>query len=249
MVPAGGDLILDVTLKDGRATLRRVSELGTLKSTLEALMTVLPADSPVPTSSPTPAPPVVSLAATQPSPSPNPTAPRAQPTSFGVEVGAGLGGRVAGAPYVSIAPNLLAQIRVGHWLLGMQARWEFFQTKLGSKPEGFEMQTVGAGLSVGRRVESTIGSFDFGISPGLLAETQTYSTAQRIEFSDTQTDVRLGLYAKLAFGHGGGFRPFLVFDADLSPVRIRREIRLANELPPLAAWSLGSSLGVVWGDP
>jgi hypothetical protein len=67
------------------------------------------------------------------------------------------------------------------------------------------MQTVVAGLSVGRRVESTIGSFDFGVAPGLLAETQTYNTAQRIEFSDTQTDVRLGLYAKFAWGRGVDF--------------------------------------------
>ena len=247
IIPAAHDLIVEVVLKDGRSTLRRVQEPAALKSTLEALLTVPPAPlhvEPTVPLAPSPLPIVNEL----PSDRALPVAHSQAPT-FGVEAGGGVGGRIAGGQaYLSVAAGGFAQLRAGDWLFGMSARWDVFQTKSDVAVDSFEMETVGAGISVGRRFRAGFGDVDLGVSPRLVAETQSFFRTKSDEVADTQTDVRLAGFARAVFGHSA-LRLFAEADAELSPGRIRRNIRIDPALPPLPAWSAGVAVGVVWGQP
>lgn len=269
IVPAGADLIVEVTLKDGRSTLRRVQEPSRLGTTLEALLTVPPtlpatdspdsrdgsAESPSRGSAdPTRAERLVDERNGERSPVPSSPA---QP-SFGIEIGGALGGRLAAREYYSLAPAGFAQLRAREWLFGMSVRWEALQWKSDVVVSNFEMDTLAAGLCVARRFRPSFGSFvmstDIGLSPRLVAETQSFqgapgaSAAEEDEQADTQTDVRFGVFARTAFG-SAPLRLFVELDGELSPGRLRRDIRLHPALPPLPSWSSGIGLGVTWGEP
>lgn len=264
IVPAGPDLIVEVVLKDGRSTLRRVQEPSHLRTTLEALLTV-PPELPAP---PTPAgssPAALAGRSAEPPPpqplvnevgderSPAPTKPSPSP-NFGVEIGGAVGGRLAGREYYSLAPAGFAQLRARDWLFGMTVRWDVLQWKSDVPVSNFEMETLGAGLSVARRFRPSYGLLDVGLSPRLLAETQSFqgrpgaSPAEQDEEADTQTDVRLGAFVRTALSNAP-LRLFVELDAELSPGRLRRDIRIHPALPPLPSWSAGIGLGVTWGEP
>ena len=245
IVPVDGDLIVEVTLKDGRSTLRRVTSPASLLPTLEALLTVPPArpEPAAPAPEPAPPPSVAEPRYRPPLPPPLP-----QPPSFGIELGGALGGRVSGAQgYLSFAPSGFAALRAGSWLLGMTVRWDVFETKAGLAANNFEMETLGAGLSVARRFRPAIGSMDVGVGPRLITETQSYDAASG-ERSGSLTDVRLASFARFALGQSE-LRGYLEADAELSPARIRRVISIDPDLPSLPAWSVGVGAGLAWGQP
>lgn len=243
IVAAGRELVVEVALQDGRSTLRRVREPTALKGTLEALLTV-PARSatPAPTPTPTPAPaPRFAKEVREHTPAPPPPG-----QGFGVEIGGALGGRVAGGQlYASVAPAAFAQLRANDWLFGMVARWDVFQTRTRASPVPFEMETVAAGLSIARRFNVQIGTVDIGASPRLLSEEQSFEGLSG-EKTVSQTDVRLGTFTRAAIG-GAAVTVFLELDAEVSPGRIRRDVRLDPVLPLLPSWSAGFAAGVVWG--
>ncbi len=248
IVPSGNELIVEVALRDGRSTLRRVKEPAGLLPTLEALLTVLPAPTvEVPKTETAGLAHANDVAPTKAVPSPavivasEPTAP-----PFSVEIGASAGGRVAGSKaYLSVAPAVFAQLRAGEWLFGMHARWDILQVLEKTPVSGFEMETIAVGLSVSRRLTIPLGSVDIGLSPRVVAETQSF-LVKGSEQADTQADVRIGAYSRAAFGHSS-LRLFVELDADLSPGRARRDIRIDPSLPPLPSWSAGLGAGVVWG--
>lgn len=263
IVPAGADLIVEVSLKDGRSTLRRVQDPSHLRTTLEALLTVPPALSAAPspedgsagiqsrrsTESPR-SQALVNELSNERSPVPS----KPVPPSFGVEIGGAIGGRLAGREYYSLAPAGFAQLRARDWLFGMTVRWDVLQWKSDVAVSNFEMDTLGAGLSVARRFRPFSGAIDVGLSPRLIAETQSFQgerdapAAEQNEQADTQTDVRLGAFARTAFG-SAPLRLFVELDGELSPGRLRRDIRVHPALPPLPSWSAGIAMGVTWGEP
>lgn len=254
VLAAGTDLILEVELEDGRSALRRVRQVERLGPTLEALLLLPPkvaaavpvGPAPAEAAPPAAAPPSPSAATTTPLP-PSPE-PRPPPLALGVEIGGGLGVRVAGREaYLSLAPALFAHLRIGSWLIGLGARWEVFQSRVSLPAPGFEMETLGMGLSLARRFRPSFGTFDVGVEPRLLSETQSY-LAKGGEIADSQTDVRMGVFARLAVGDAS-LRFFTDLDFELSPGRIRRDIRIDAALPPLPSWSAGLAAGVVWGEP
>ncbi len=247
IVPAGDDLIIEIVLKDGRSTLRRVQEPAALNGTLEALLVVPPAPAATEkqaSPSPSAAPPIEAPRDGSVNP---PSAPDAT-TTFGVELGGGIGGRLSGQGYLSVETDGVARIRVRDWLFGLGVRWDAFQWRSGGALDNFEMETVGASLSVARRFPTGFGSVDVGISPRLVAETQSYVTTGGDEIADTKTDVRIAGLTRAVFGHSS-WRLYLEADAELSPGRLRRDIRIDPALPPLPSWSGGLSVGVFWGQP
>jgi hypothetical protein len=128
----------------------------------------------------------------------------------------------------------------------VSARWDIVEVKSGLHLSEFEMDTVGVGVSVARRLSTNFATFDIGISPRLLVETQSIHPQFNREDADAQTDVRLGAFTHAALGHRT-LRPFVELDAELSPARIRRDIRIEPELPVLPSWSAGLGVGVLWG--
>jgi hypothetical protein len=240
LTPAGGDLVVDVTLEDGRATRRRLHEPEALQPTLEALLTL-------PTAARPPAAPVKE-AIDPHDPSEGPREGRTGDARFGVELGGVLGGRIMGASVYGLAsPAAFAQIRAGAWVVGMGMRWDALEHVSGDAPPGFETDAIALSLTVARRLSRAWGYVDAGASPRLVSQTQTYLPPAG-EQTGTATDVRAALFTRVGFGHGP-VRFLLDADVEVAPTHVRREIRIDPVLPRLPSWSAGLAVGAVWGEP
>jgi hypothetical protein len=118
---------------------------------------------------------------------------------------------------------------------------------MGDGPPGFEMDSVGVGFLIARRVlGSSKVQLETGVSTFLLVETQSYRP-DAVELTDTDADVRLGLLLRMLVG-SGAWRLSPSVDADLSPLRLRTDQRSDPGLPTLPSWSIGVGIGVVWGE-
>jgi hypothetical protein len=244
-IRAGGDdLVIEVVLGDGRRAARTMKRTEALRPTLEALLLVPIEEAPTPAVpapvEPSPAPPVPAAAVEEPRP-----AARLGPREVTVELGGGPGARIAGNGYVSFAPAAHAELVVGAWLFGMTVRWDVIQSKSVPAVNVFEMESVAAGLLVGRRFDVGFGTTDVGVAPRLVAESQSYELGKREE-TRSGTDIRIGTFTRLAFGHAP-LRLVLEADAELSPARVRRDVFLDPLLPALPAWSAGLLVGLQWG--
>lgn len=246
--PAGKDLDVEVVLEDGRTALRRVRDPVRLKATLDALLT-LPPSSRRAEAAPPPPSPAAPASNRSEDDGVDRTKPMPPEPRLGFEVGVGVGGRFAGAQaYLSVAPNAYGALHIDDWLIGIGARWDVLQIKDDVGLSDFEMDTVGADLSVARRWHLGGWSLDIGASTRLLVETQSFRTPAGYEDTDAQTDLRLGPFARAELGRSS-LRPMVALDGEISPGRIRRDIRVGPELPVLPAWSVGLSAGVAWGTP
>jgi hypothetical protein len=244
LVPSGQDLIVEVSLADGRSTFRRVTAPSSLNSILAALVELPveqyfePAGIPV---DGTPPPAALRQLPTTPAPAAtSPPSPR-----VGVELGAAASGRVAGQGYLSFGPSAFAQLVVGAWALGIDARWEALEAKSGADST-FEMETVAVGLTLTHEFRAHALDIDVGLSPRLVDETQSDDAyANGNAFSTTDVRMAALVRATLGWTH---VRPLVTLDGELSPTRVRRLPRLNRDLPPLPAWSAGLSLGVQWSE-
>jgi hypothetical protein len=238
-LPAG--LEVEADLGDGRSTRRRVQTPGELQLTIEALVALPPGLATQTSTAPdTPksAPPVP--------PSPAAERPGAR---VGVDFfGAGTG-RISGGPtYVSAGLEGGAGLNVGHWVLALLARWDAWQVPTSQSPPGFEMDTLGAGFSVARRIRAAEAlRVDAGVTTMLVTESESFQglTGER---AGSTTETRLGVVGRAAFG-ASALRGMLVIEGEISPARLRRTLRLDDQLPALPAWSVGLGAGVSWGEP
>lgn len=262
MAASERDLAIEVTLTDGRFASRRVVSPDALLVTLEALLVVPTPD--VSTASATTADseerrrsddegdreaPATTITSAWPRLE-EPVAsqrPNAEPTTT-VDLGGGLGGRVAARGYLSASVAGFADLRVGSWLFGTLIRWDLIGDKSAPLVDVFEMETVVVGLVVARRTSLGFGTLDAGLSPRLALETQTFESGAAGETSLSATDVRLGAFGRLSFGKSA-LRPIVELDADASPSRLRRGVQLDPRLPALPSWSAGLSAGLAWTAP
>lgn len=250
LAPVGRDLIVEVALDDGRTAIRRVRDPAQLEATLDALLTLPPSprrtEPPMPISSPPLPPPSLPTAIQARERMEPPVAPVPR---VSVEIGLSTGGRIAGAQsYFSFAPAGYAGVRVDQWLIAIDARWDVLQVKSDLALSQFEMDTVGAGISFARRWHLGFVSVDAGVASRLLVETQSFQPEAAPEVTDAQTDLRLGAFGRVSFGHSW-LRPFFAPDGEVSPGRLRRDIRIRTALPTLPSWSVGFAAGVAWGQP
>jgi hypothetical protein len=250
VVGAGDDVIVEVTLGDGRSTLRRVRVPSDLPLTVEALVTVLPPSPASAHDDPQPAPaPIVPQHAVAPLPKHSEPAQGTPAPRVEIELGGGAQGRVSGRPgYVSLGASGYAGLRVGVWLLALTARWDGFQTVLDERPKYFEMTTAGGGCLLLRRLIERPGvALEGGLSTWMLGETQAYEEGEA-ERAGSVVDVRIGLLARVLFG-SGPLRLTTSLDGELSPTRLTRPQRIAPGLPTLPSWSLGLGAGIAWEGP
>jgi hypothetical protein len=232
--PMGEDLLLVATLEDGRTATRRVRAASSLATTLEALLAV-PSAPPAPRAVDPAEPPDL-----------KPRTPAA--TAPGVELAISIGGRVSlTGPYWAASLGGLLQVHVEHWLLGAGMRWDALQVVHTPTPPGFESAAVAVALTAGRRLDLNVGAVDLGVSPRLVSQIQTAQLAGG-ERTGSDTDVRVGVFARSTFGRTGA-RLLVEADMEISPVRVRREVRIQPEFPELPAWSAGVAAGVLWGAP
>jgi hypothetical protein len=118
-------------------------------------------------------------------------------------------------------------------------------------PPDFEMESLGAGFSIGKRAFAAPGlGLDVGGSALLLAEKQSFAhrdVASAPEVSDVEPDIRVGLFSRLSLGQSA-WQWAVSLDAEVSPLRLRRARRIEPDAPTLPTWSVGLGLGAAWSD-
>lgn len=230
----GAKLRLDVTA-DGRKTTRQVDRPEELLATVQALV-LLPPAPPPPASVPRPEPPRERDALPPPTAAQRLERQRAPQ----VELGAVVMGRVAlGPDYVSPALALHAGIRLDHLSLGLDMRWNPYQTSL-THPQaaGLEVESLGAGFFVTQRViDAPTTALDLGGRVFLSADTLALE-ADETATENTTVDARLGVIARWLLGSPQS-RWALELDAEVSPARLRTQ----GELP---VFSIGLGGGGAW---
>jgi hypothetical protein len=246
LLPAGAEMIVQVVLADGRSAVRHVRRAEDLVSTIEALLLLPPAaayDSP-------PAPPPAM--APEPTPETSTIGSRSAPTQHTpaaaqVELGFGGNARTSGTPlFWGAGAMFVAQLALDGWLIGTEGHWDVFDAPVTLvTPGGFNMQTVGIGAAAGRRIENGALRFDILVGPELLVENEEADgTGDGV--GGTSNDVRLHLTTRLLGARAKSPRWFGAFDADASPARFRRSLRMDSSLPQSPAWSAGLGVGLLW---
>jgi hypothetical protein len=253
ILAAGDDVTLEAFASDGRAATRRVHDPGDLRHKIEALVCLPAARADLEPASPPAQPPAASSpAAAVPlsAAAPAAAAPAIPAPPLGIEIGSSLIGHVSRAPtYASGGLGVHAGIRPGAWLLALALRWEPLQEVLtrARRPVGFEMDSLGAGFMISRRLwRAEPVDVDLGVSSFLMAESQSFTEANA-EKTGSAADVRVGLFSRMLIGPSA-WRWTLSIEADLSPLRLRRDLHIDPSLPKLPTWSLGLGLGAAWSE-
>jgi hypothetical protein len=125
-------------------------------------------------------------------------------------------------------------------------RWDAFE-HLNGAPQGFETTAVALSLTVAHRFQPEGARLDLGVSPRLVTQVQTVDSPSG-EVSDTDVDLRPAAFARAVLGHGS-LRFLVEADAEVSPLRMRHQVRALAGFPLLPAWGAGVSAGVQWGEP
>jgi hypothetical protein len=257
IAPDGDALILQVALVDGRSASRRVRTPEELAFTVEALtaLPLTPSAAAASREAPAAESPTAHVLANPPASDPKPSAVPAvvSPAPLSVELGVLATGRVARAPtYLSPGFAGFAGVRIRDWLMELTLRWDLLQVMVGqTPPPDFEMESLGAGFSVGKRAFAAPGlGLDVGGSALLLAEKQSFAhhgVASAPEVSDVEPDIRVGLFSRLSLGQSA-WHWAVSLDAEVSPLRLRRARRIEPDAPTLPTWSVGLGLGAAWSD-
>lgn len=247
----GKDVLLRASLTDGRKAERLVKSPEALQVIALGLVTLPPPETAAAVSSASP----VTLPSQEPSPLPSsvsqrqdapPVAPRPPMPVAAVEVGAALIQRLSGsALYLSSGFSGYAGAHVSNWLFAISVRYAPFETVTKNAPPGFEMDSVGAGFLVARRL-GRAPAVDLGGVASFVEQTQSY-TPSTVELTKSQTEVRFGVLSRIFFGQGA-LRGALSLEAEVGPGRLRRSTRLDGPFPLLPAWSLGLGIGGTWED-
>lgn len=245
LVPRGPDIVVEVRLADGRVALRRVGSPEELRGTVEALMTILPSP---PTEPPRSQGAQVEPEAARATGAASEQMQRGQ-VAIAFEWATVAAGRVAGNPtYLSVGPAGHVGLRAGEWLLALSLRWDAHQIVADSPERTFEMDTVAAGFGVSRRLVG-MSSFRLDLGPDVLLvnEAQSVESAEG-EQAGSEADLRVGVVLRSWFGTPS-LRFVTQLDAEVSPTRLRRDIRMDASLPTLPAWSAGVGVGLGWAPP
>lgn len=224
-------LRLEARRSDGRSTERSVDQPSELLTTLEALV-MMP---------PTAAPAIVSseprTGSTGPQRAQTPRASVHDPIH--VEFGAEVSGRLAWKPtYLSPALGLHIGLRLDGWMFGIDARSEPYQFPVGRPSDGFEMDGFGVGIFLNRRVFDGPVGLDVGVRAFLGEENQALEVDELANQASV-VDVRAGALVRLLIGRESP-RWTIALDAELSPMRLRREFKIYQYLP-------GASIGLGFG--
>jgi hypothetical protein len=236
--PRGAGVVLEITTSDGRSATRQVDSVANLLRTAEALLELPPPEpvrldeKPSPLEVPPPEPPSLR--------------PRAPVTHF--EVGAGGSVRFGGGPlYAGGGVASFAEFVLDRWLLGISARWDLADAFVNQlTPGDFSMRTSAYGVSIGNRFEFGESSADALFGPSIVLEHE-HADEGDTEIHGDAADFRLALALRVSGPRSSSFRAFATGDFELSPVRIGAEKFVDRSLPPLAWWSSGLAVGVLWG--
>ena len=245
LIPADPGVVVDVSLADGRRTLRRVLRPSDLGMTIEALLALPATYSGKPVGVPSPLDTPRSAKEAAPS-SPTKKVPSTELPSIALELALEMVGRAGGSQgYLGFGPVLHAAVRIGPWAVGLQGRWDAYERVTTGKYPGFEMDGLGVSFLVTRTmVALPVFHFDLGLRAGFLSESQSYEGTKEEEAGNV-ADARVGTLARARIGKGP-WRWLISTDAELSPLRLHRTRRIDAGLPALPSWGFGLGTGVEW---
>jgi hypothetical protein len=238
------ELVLVAHRDDGRRTTRSVHASGELLTTLRALVMIPPGAAAESTQRTAAAAHRRLIAEREAIPAQPRN--RRRNTPGNVAFGAVVMSRVAWSPtYLSPAFALHVGFRLSGWTFGFDARSEPYQFSFGQTPSGFEMDGFGAGVFLTRRVvDAESIAIDTGARAFLGVENQALEMNE-LANSASEVDARVGAVGRLLFGSGSP-RWLVTLDAELSPMRLRREFKIYQYLP---AVSVGVGIGVALESP
>jgi len=246
LITAGSDVVVVVTLKDGRSTIRRVASEDELVEVVEALVVLPPSSGNGSSSGVEPIAPPSKPPEPLPPPLPSHVAPP-RPVRGAVELGVGGAGHALGKPFfLGVGLTAFAQMSLGQWLLGVNARIDAIDLPVGGTevPDDFQMRTYSIGVAAGRRTH--FGAIDFDLLAGLGLERQFQSAhpmrGERLR--STWTDGRVMVVARLSESGPAKVRAFI--QADVEGWLPDREEAPPKPLPDWPYWSLGVAFGLTW---
>ena len=240
--PVGHDLLVRVSLADGRTAMRNLTNPGLLTPTLLALLSLPPVEPPAEQTS-THLPPE----RLPPDKRVDSTVTISEPR---LELGLGAMGRVAAGPlYGGLGLSAFAELSLRRWLVGVSARWDASDVLLvDAPPSGFNMQTLALGVQLGVRSSLRGFALDALVGPEARIENQEAFGEQPATdgIGGGASDFRLDAALRLTAPAKGSLRFFSEADADASPGRITKPRRLDSGLPTLPGWSTGIAVGILW---
>jgi hypothetical protein len=240
----GAELLLELSLADGRSAIRRVRTAAALRLTLEALLTMPPAAND--TASATPAPLLVAAPPPQPS-EPIPSAPKPAHAPFAVELGLAAEARLEHGPtYSYVGVTSYVAVPVESWRFSLSLRWDPVQLVHISGYPDFDAQQVAFGVLLARRLlDRPAVALDLGAGAMIVYESQSIQPPGESKDADSTTEPKLAGLARLQLGRAS-VRTVIALDGELSPARLGRPSRIAPDLPPLPAFSVALAVGASW---
>ena len=169
-----------------------------------------------------------------------------------MELGGGASLRLGGRPMmVGGGVATFAGLVDDGWFLGVSARWEFVDGFVSAPaPSGFAMNSGAVGVAAGRRVQAGAVAADALIGPTVVFESQEAfgpSAGPSDGIDASALDVRIDATLRASGPASSRVRFYAAGDVEVSPRRALHKKQLDPDLPPLAAWTSGLSLGLIWG--
>lgn len=239
----GAEADLEALLPDGRRATRRIRDAKQMGLAIKALVTLPSAE-----------PSALARQADQSHSALTPSASALPPPArsstvtearLAFELGAAAGFHVAGSS-VLLSPSLNAYtgLTPGDWVSAVMIRWDPVQVQTRGNAGGAEMDSAGLGFVLLRRSRFGAARLDTGLCAAFLLETQSYEGDDG-EHAVSQGDFRFGAVSRALLGRQNP-RWTLSVEANVSPARLRRAVRMAPVLPALPAWELGAAVGTTW---
>jgi hypothetical protein len=242
-----GVVLLVATGADGRRAERVLEQPAALVPTALGLVLSIPAESP---GSPPRVPsaessgPLVTRDRSSES-SPPPTS--ARPVS--AWLGFALGGRL-GQPTSVVMGDVegRADLLLNHWLLMASFRYAPAGIIRGLRLDTDTYHEIAVSLGVGRRLDVGRVSFDFALTPTLVAAKMEGDAkpGEDLDMDDVrQSDVqfRVGASVRCLLPITQSWRLTLTSDAEIAPAEAAAPVRFDPRLPPFPSWTAGLRVG------
>jgi hypothetical protein len=249
--PSDGGATIVATAADGRRTERPVAQPASLAPTAMGLVASIPGDSPV--RSPDRYPLVTPLVASPPllrdsivssDVGPEHRAEAVGRKPIAVWLGFAAGGR-AGQPSPLTMADLEARadlVVAERWLIIASFRYTPIGATSLLRVDNDQYHEGSIGLGVGRRVALGPATFDFAVSPSLVAMRMEGDFDGDVDQAGTQ--FRLDGSARWLIPFSADWRVTLTFDADVAPADAAHPVREDPRLPALPTWTMGLRVGM-----